>query len=203
MREGLRADRFWFMEMNTRLQVEHPVTEAITGQDLVELAAQGRGGRAAAASGRSPRPAMPSRRRLYAEDPEKGFLPSTGKLWALQFPEGEGIRIDTGVEAGDTVTPFYDPMIAKVIAHGATRDEALDRLGAALGETIVAGPRTNLAFLKKLTEAQGFREGPFDTGFIERAAGDAVSAGQKLLTLEAMKMEHSAGRTVRRRRRRS
>jgi 3-methylcrotonyl-CoA carboxylase alpha subunit len=80
----------------------------------------------------------------------------------------EGIRIDTGVEAGDTVTPFYDPMIAKVIAHGATRDEALDRLAAALGETIVAGPRTNLAFLKKLAESQGFREGPFDTGFIER-----------------------------------
>ncbi|SFJ80512.1 3-methylcrotonyl-CoA carboxylase alpha subunit [Bosea sp. OK403] len=168
-REGLRADRFYFMEMNTRLQVEHPVTEAITGLDLVELQLKVAAGEPlgfsqadVTATGHA------VEARLYAEDPEKGFLPSTGKLWALRFPEGEGIRIDTGVEAGDTVTPFYDPMIAKVIAHGATRDEALDRLGAALGETIVAGPRTNLAFLKALTEAQGFREGPFDTGFIER-----------------------------------
>ncbi|MGO4405047.1 acetyl-CoA carboxylase biotin carboxylase subunit [Bosea sp. RAF48] len=168
-RDGLRADRFYFMEMNTRLQVEHPVTEAITGLDLVELQLKVAAGEPLGftqgdvkASGHA------VEARLYAEDPEKGFLPSTGKLWALQFPEGEGIRVDTGVEAGDTVTPFYDPMIAKVIAHGATRDEALDRLGAALGETVVAGPRTNLAFLKKLTEAQGFRTGPFDTGFIDR-----------------------------------
>lgn len=168
-REGLRADRFYFMEMNTRLQVEHPVTEAIMGLDLVELQLRVAAGEPlgfsqadVTATGHA------VEARLYAEDPEKGFLPSTGKLWALQFPEGEGIRIDTGVEAGDTVTPFYDPMIAKVIAHGATRDEALDRLGAALGDTVVAGPRTNLAFLKKLTEAKGFREGLFDTGFIER-----------------------------------
>jgi 3-methylcrotonyl-CoA carboxylase alpha subunit len=168
-REGLRPDRFYFMEMNTRLQVEHPVTEAITGLDLVELqfrvAAGERlpftqndlaiGGHAVEA-------------RLYAEDPETDFLPSTGKLWALEFPEGEGIRIDTGVEAGDEVTPFYDPMIAKVVAHGATRDQALDRLARALGDTVVAGPKTNVAFLKKLCEAQGFRSRDFDTGFIDR-----------------------------------
>ena len=168
-REGLRADRFYFMEMNTRLQVEHPVTEAITGFDLVELQFR-------AASGET----LPFTQddlaidghaveaRLYAEDPEKEFLPSTGKLWALKFPEGEGIRIDTGVQARDEVTPYYDPMIAKVIAHGATRDEALTRLANALGETIVAGPKTNVAFLKKLCEAEGFRAGRFDTGFIDR-----------------------------------
>jgi 3-methylcrotonyl-CoA carboxylase alpha subunit len=168
-REGLKGDGFWFMEMNTRLQVEHPVTEAITGLDLVELQLKVAAGEPlgftqadVTATGHA------VEARLYAEDPEKGFLPSTGKLWALQFPDEDDIRIDTGVEAGDTVTPFYDPMIAKVIAHGATRDEALDRLGEALGETVVAGPRTNLAFLKALTEAKGFREGPFDTGFIER-----------------------------------
>ncbi len=168
-RDGLKPDGFWFMEMNTRLQVEHPVTEAITGLDLVELQLKvaageplGFGQDDVGANGHA------VEARLYAEDPEKGFLPSTGKLWALQFPAGEGIRIDAGVEAGDTVTPFYDPMIAKVIAHGATREQALDRLGAALGETVVAGPRTNLAFLKNLTEAPGFREGPFDTGFIDR-----------------------------------
>ncbi|KRE13234.1 carbamoyl-phosphate synthase subunit L [Bosea sp. Root483D1] len=168
-RDGLRADRFYFMEMNTRLQVEHPVTEAITGLDLVELQLKVAAGEPlgfAQEDVRAEGHAVEAR--LYAEDPEKGFLPSTGKLWALQFPQGEDIRIDTGVEAGDTVTPYYDPMIAKVIAHGRTRDEALDHLAFALGETIVAGPRTNLAFLKKLAEAEGFRTGPFDTGFIER-----------------------------------
>ena len=168
-REGLKADRFYFMEMNTRLQVEHPVTEAITGLDLVELQLKVAAGEPlgfAQEDVRAEGHAVEAR--LYAEDPEKGFLPSTGKLWALQFPQSEDIRIDTGVEAGDSVTPHYDPMIAKVIAHGRTRDEALDHLAFALGETIVAGPRTNLAFLKKLAEAEGFRKGPFDTGFIDR-----------------------------------
>ncbi len=168
-REGLRPDRFYFMEMNTRLQVEHPVTEAITGLDLVELQFR-------VASGERLPFAQEDLRidghaveaRLYAEDPEREFLPSTGRLWALDFPAGEGLRIDTGVEAGDEVTPFYDPMIAKVIAHGATRDEALDRLAEALGETMVAGPKTNVAFLKALCESEGFRRGPFDTGFIDR-----------------------------------
>ncbi|WP_188312062.1 acetyl-CoA carboxylase biotin carboxylase subunit [Salinarimonas soli] len=175
-REGLRPDRFFFMEMNTRLQVEHPVTEAITGLDLVELqfrvAAGERlpftqddlsiGGHAVEA-------------RLYAEDPERGFLPSTGRLHALRFPAGERLRVDTGVRQGDEVTPFYDPMIAKVIAHGATRDEALDALSAALGKTVVAGPRTNVAFLKALCDASEFRTGPFDTGFIDRNL-DALGA---------------------------
>lgn len=198
-REGLRADRFYFMEMNTRLQVEHPVTEAITGLDLVELQLRVAAGEPlgfsqdeVTATGHA------VEARLYAEDPEKGFLPSTGKLWALQFPQSEDIRIDTGVEAGDTVTPYYDPMIAKVIAHGRTRDEALDHLAFALGQTIVAGPRTNLAFLKKLAEAEGFRQGPFDTGFIERnieALGaepqplDAAAVAAAALQLEEERQE--------------
>ncbi|RDJ27577.1 acetyl-CoA carboxylase biotin carboxylase subunit [Bosea caraganae] len=198
-REGLRADRFYFMEMNTRLQVEHPVTEAITGLDLVELQLKVAAGEPlgftqadVTATGHA------VEARLYAEDPEKGFLPSTGKLWALQFPAGEGIRVDTGVEAGDTVTPYYDPMIAKIIAHGATRNEALDRLAQALGETVVAGPRSNLAFLKKLAEAEGFRTGPFDTGFIERnlaALGavpqplDAAAVAAAALQLEEDRQE--------------
>ena len=105
--------------------------------------------------------------RVYAEDPRSGFLPSTGKLWALHLPEGD-VRVDTGVESGGEVTGFYDPMIAKIIAHGATRDEALDKLSDALSRTIVAGPRTNTAFLKALCNAEGFRKGDFDTGFIER-----------------------------------
>ena len=104
--------------------------------------------------------------RLYAEDPERGFLPSTGTLVALQFP-GRGIRVDTGVEAGGEVTPYYDPMIAKVIAHAPTARAALDRLATALERTVVAGPRTNVAFLAALAAPPEFRAGTFDTGFID------------------------------------
>jgi 3-methylcrotonyl-CoA carboxylase alpha subunit len=168
-REGLRPDRFYFMEMNTRLQVEHPVTEAITGLDLVALQFQvAAGERLPFAQDDLAIDGHAVEARLYAEDPEKEFLPSTGKLWTLDFPQAEGIRVDTGVEAGDEVTPFYDPMIAKIIAHGASRDEAMDRLAEALGDTLVAGPKTNIAFLKALCEAPDFRAGRFDTGFIDR-----------------------------------
>ena len=106
--------------------------------------------------------------RVYAEDPEHGFLPSTGRIIALELPAGEGIRVDTGVEDGSEVTPFYDPMIAKVIAHAQTRNAALDRLAGALDRTIMAGPRSNVAFLAALCRAETFRAGTFDTGFIER-----------------------------------
>ncbi|ACL55335.1 Carbamoyl-phosphate synthase L chain ATP-binding [Methylobacterium nodulans ORS 2060] len=168
-REGLTTDGFWFMEMNTRLQVEHPVTEAITGVDLVEWQFRVAAG--------EPLPCGQDdlairghavEARLYAEDPAADFLPSTGRLRALDLPTGDGIRVDTGVRAGDLVSPFYDPMIAKVIAHGETRGQALDRLAQALERTLVAGPRANVAFLKALAEAEEFRAGRFDTGFIDR-----------------------------------
>ena len=167
---GLKRDGFWFMEMNTRLQVEHPVTEAITGFDLVEWQFRIAAGERLPVTNQIEIPLRGHavEARLYAEDPERGFLPSTGKLVALSFPEGEGIRIDSGVEQGGEISPYYDPMIAKVIAHADTREAALDRLAHALDDTLVAGPRTNLAFLAALCRSPDFRNGDFDTGFIAR-----------------------------------
>ena len=166
---GLKSDGFWFMEMNTRLQVEHPVTEAITGLYLVEMQFRVAAGEALPLRQQDVRiDGHAAEARLYAEDPERGFPPSTGTLAALEFPSGEGIRVDTGVAAGSVVSPYYDPMIAKVIAHGRDRDQALGRLAAALGETVVVGPHANAAFLKALISHPEFRAGQFDTGFIDR-----------------------------------
>ena len=171
--DGLRADRFWFMEMNTRLQVEHPVTEEITGVDLVAWQLQ-------VASG-APLPVPQNdltinghaiEARLYAEDPETGFLPAIGRIEHLSFPEIA--RIDTGVRQGDDITPFYDPMIAKVTVHGETRDEALGLMAHALARTEVAGAKTNVGFLKNLIQHKGFRSGDVDTGIIDRDGSDLV-----------------------------
>ncbi len=164
---GLRPDGFWFMEMNTRLQVEHPVTEAVTGLDLVEWQLR-------VASGEP----LPMRQddvpltghafeaRLYAEDVPAGFLPATGTLSHLSFPATA--RIDSGVRAGDTISPFYDPMIAKVITHGPTRAIALQKLAAALEAAEVVGCVTNLSFLGALARHEGFGRGEVDTGLIAR-----------------------------------
>jgi 3-methylcrotonyl-CoA carboxylase alpha subunit len=163
--EGLKADRIWFMEMNTRLQVEHPVTEEITGQDLVEWQLR-------VASGEP----LPLRQeelairgwameaRLYAEDPAHEFLPSTGRLDHFQL--GRGIRIDTGVEEGDRISPYYDPMIAKLIARGSSREEAIDRLADALEQVEVWPVRTNAGFLARAASDPDFRSGDVDTSFI-------------------------------------
>ncbi|WDF74601.1 acetyl/propionyl/methylcrotonyl-CoA carboxylase subunit alpha [Novosphingobium sp. KACC 22771] len=170
--DGLRADRIWFMEMNTRLQVEHPVTEAITGVDLVEWQLR-------VASGEP----LPRRQedlsiqgwameaRLYAEDPARGFLPSIGRLDA--FDIGDRVRVDTGVAQGGRITPFYDPMIAKLIAHDATREEARRKLAGALDRAVVWPLRTNAGFLVKALEHPDFAAGHMDTGLIARA-GDAL-----------------------------
>ncbi|KAF0231019.1 MAG: 3-methylcrotonyl-CoA carboxylase alpha [Beijerinckiaceae bacterium] len=167
--KGLRPDGFYFMEMNTRLQVEHPVTEAISGLDLVELQFRvAAGEKLPMAQGDLSINGHSVEARLYAEEPERGFLPSTGRLHALRLAGGEGIRIDSGVIEGGEVTPFYDPMIAKVIAHGATRDVALDRLRDALLGSVVAGPKTNARFLTALIDHPDFRAGKLDTGLIDR-----------------------------------
>ncbi len=174
--DGLRTDRIWFMEMNTRLQVEHPVTEAITGQDLVEWQLR-------VASGEK----LPLRQeqltingwameaRLYAEDPSEGFLPSTGRLEHLRFPQG--IRVDGGVEQGDSVSPYYDAMIAKLIAHGATRWAAARQLTVACAGVQVWPVKTNSAFLARTVANPEFLAGEVDTGFIERHAPVLVPDG--------------------------
>ncbi len=161
---------FFFMEMNTRLQVEHPVTEMITGQDLVEWQL------VVAAGGRLPLTQDELRIdghavevRLYAEDPARNFLPSTGTLIHLRLPEeGPHVRVDTGVRQGDTVTPFYDPMIAKVIVHDRDRASALRRMAALMASTEVVGVTTNAALLQALCAHPAFVGGEVDTGFIER-----------------------------------
>lgn len=182
--DGLRTDRFWFMEMNTRLQVEHPVTEAITGVDLVEWQLRVAAGEA-----------LPKQQhelsitghafeaRLYAEDVPKGFLPATGALTHLTFPDN--CRADSGVRAGDTISPWYDPMIAKVIVYGPTRAVALSRLSQALEQTQVAGTVTNLAFLGALAAHEGFAAGEVDTGLIARDLDQLVRAPE-------VKFEHKA-----------
>ncbi len=170
--DGLRADRIWFMEMNTRLQVEHPVTEMITGQDLVEWQLRVASGEHLpcsqddlAISGHA------IEARLYAEDPARGFLPSIGRLDA--FDLGTTARVDTGVEQGATISPFYDPMIAKVIAHGATREEARETLADTLDAAVVWPLRSNAGFLVEALDHPAFVAGTLDTGLIARQ-GDAL-----------------------------
>jgi acetyl/propionyl-CoA carboxylase alpha subunit len=164
--QGLRADRIWFMEMNTRLQVEHPVTESITGLDLVEWQLRVAAGETLPLtqdqitfSGH----AMEAR--LYAEDPRNGFLPSTGPLEHLSLPTS--VRVDSGVEAGGFISPFYDPMIAKIIAHATTREGAATALAEAAEAVEVWPVRTNAAFLARCVRDSDFQAGRIDTGFIE------------------------------------
>jgi acetyl/propionyl-CoA carboxylase alpha subunit len=174
---GLSADRIWFMEMNTRLQVEHPVTEAITGLDLVEWQLR-------VASGEP----LPLRQdeiritghaveaRLYAEDPARGFLPSTGPLRHFRFPDT--MRADTGYEAGDAVTRFYDPMLAKLIAHAATRGQAIAELAGACRGVQSWPVKTNAAFLARVLDQHAFRNGDIDTGFVEAHVAELTHAPQ-------------------------
>jgi 3-methylcrotonyl-CoA carboxylase alpha subunit len=173
--DGLRADRIWFMEMNTRLQVEHPVTESITGVDLVEWQLR------IASGERLPKAQHELRieghameARLYAESPATGFLPSTGPLTHLRMPAG--IRIDTGVEQGATVTPFYDPMIAKLIVHAPSRRAAAAQLAAACAAVEVWPVKTNAAFLARAASHPDFVAGRIDTGFIEQHLAELVPA---------------------------
>ena len=165
--DGLRPDGFWFMEMNTRLQVEHPVTEEVTGVDLVEWQLRVASGEALPmAQADIPLAGHAFEARLYAEDVPAGFLPATGRLAHLAF--ADGCRAETGVRTGDEISPFYDPMIAKIVTHGPTRGIALGKMRRALAETQVAGTVTNLGFLSALCAHDGFARGEVDTGLIDR-----------------------------------
>ncbi|MCC6074328.1 acetyl/propionyl/methylcrotonyl-CoA carboxylase subunit alpha [Pseudomonas sp. GCM10022188] len=162
--------QFFFMEMNTRLQVEHPVTEAITGLDLVAWQIRvARGEPLPISQAQVPLNGHAIEVRLYAEDPDHDFLPATGTLELYREPAaGPGRRVDSGVAEGDTVSPFYDPMLGKLIAWGENREEARQRLLAMLAETAVGGVRTNLAFLRRVLAHPAFAAAELDTGFIAR-----------------------------------
>jgi 3-methylcrotonyl-CoA carboxylase alpha subunit len=195
------GDAFFFMEMNTRLQVEHPVTEAITGEDLVEW--QIRVARGEALPCRQEDLAVSGHAveaRLYAEDADRDFLPQTGRLDHLAFPAG--VRVDAGVATGDVVSHHYDPMIAKLIVHAASRDEALAKLADALAGTEVMGLVTNRGFLERILRHAEFVGATHDTGFIARNADDlfapaaaddrlAVIAALAVLEREQATMSHA------------
>lgn len=161
-------DRFYFLEMNTRLQVEHPVSELVTGLDLVKLQLR-------VASGepldlRQEDVKMEGHAveaRIYAEDPDRGFLPAVGSVVHLDLPGGARVRLDSGLYAGMEVSLYYDPMLAKLVVSGRRRTEALARLGRALGEFHVSGVKTNIPFLLAVLEQEAFREGRYHTGYVE------------------------------------
>jgi acetyl-CoA carboxylase, biotin carboxylase subunit len=158
------AGEFMFLEMNTRLQVEHPVTELVTGIDLVEQQFLIASGEPVSFSNVSPA-GHAIELRVYAEDPVR-FLPGPGKITQWREPAGDGIRVDAGYMAGNTVTPFYDPLLAKLCAYGATRDEALERARDAVGAFVIEGPKNNLPFHSELLVSRLFVSGDYDTSLV-------------------------------------
>jgi len=179
-----RAADFYFMEINTRLQVEHPVTEMVLHQDLVELQLRVAAGEALPGSlvrNKSvPADGHAIELRLYAEDPQQGFLPGSGRLQRLQLPEpDEHVRIDAGVIEGDTVTIFYDPMIAKLIVWDRTRGEALQRMREALAQCDIVGPKSNIDFLERLVRHPAVVEGRIDTGYLDRHLDEFLGAADE------------------------
>jgi len=175
---------FYFMEINTRLQVEHPVTEMVTGLDLVEWQLRVAAGDALPlAQDAIAQNGHAIEVRLYAEDPDAGFLPGSGKLERLRLPHAdEGVRIDSGVVEGDTVTIFYDPMIAKLIVHAADRPAALARLRAALAACDIAGPKSNIEFLERLARHPAVLDGTIDTGYLDRHLDEFLAPADEDIT---------------------
>jgi propionyl-CoA carboxylase alpha chain len=186
---------FYFLEMNTRLQVEHPVTELVTGIDIVAeqiRVAAGESLSFAQADVQLDGHAIECR--VYAEDPSNDFLPETGMLQRIRFPGGPGIRIEHGVTEGEPITPSFDPMIAKVIGHGPSRTAAIERTRQALRETVLLGTVTNTAFLERVLAHPEFGEGLIHTGFLdehpELLGGPPLSAEQQQLLIAAAALSH-------------
>jgi len=181
------AQNFYFMEMNTRLQVEHPVTELITGIDLVEWQLRvAAGARLPRAQNDILRHGTAMEARLYAEDPEHGYLPSVGRITHLHWPEtAPGLRLDVGVDAGDEVSTYYDPMLGKVVAWGESRGEAADRLHRALADIEIVGVTTNRALLTSVLADQEFRRGGVTTAFLDRRAAQLSFGEPKAGDLDA------------------
>jgi acetyl-CoA/propionyl-CoA carboxylase, biotin carboxylase, biotin carboxyl carrier protein len=178
---------FYFLEMNTRLQVEHPVTEAITGLDLVHEQLRvavgeplGYGQRAVAVSGHA------IELRIYAEDPARDFLPTTGRVLVFDAPCGEGVRVDAGIRAGQNVTAAFDPMLAKLIVHGANRNDAIEKARAALAQFVLLGFRANIGFLSRLIDTDEFRSGDVHTGLISERLDIAAPPEPSADTLRAV-----------------
>jgi 3-methylcrotonyl-CoA carboxylase alpha subunit len=199
--EFLRAPdgRFYFLEMNTRLQVEHPVTEAVTGLDIVRLQLELAAGRPLSvrqSDVASKGHAIESR--VYAEDPSRDDLPSPGRVLELVLPEGPGIRVDSGVSKGSEVTVHYDPLLAKIVTWGRDRGEAISRLQDALRQTVVLGVVTNLARLRKIVAHAAFAAGELHTGFIdEHQAELATPAVPEPLAVAALVLALRLGRNGR------
>ncbi|MDN5806265.1 MAG: acetyl-CoA carboxylase biotin carboxylase subunit [Brevibacterium sp.] len=171
-----RPDEFFFMEMNTRLQVEHPVTEEVTGVDLVELQLRvGAGEELPLAQEDITMTGHSIEARIYAEDPSRGFLPTGGRALDVVFPEGEGIRVDSGLDAGQTIASDYDPMIAKLIVHAPDRAAAIARLDAALAASAVPGIVTNIDFLRTLINLDAVVSGDLDTSLIDNLGEDQLA----------------------------
>jgi 3-methylcrotonyl-CoA carboxylase alpha subunit len=170
-------DEFYFLEMNTRIQVEHPVTEMATGLDLVALQlrlARGDDVGGDFADGRVVSSGHAIEVRVCAENPAKMFLPSPGRIEKLSFPERDGLRIDSGIRQGDTVTHHYDSMIAKMVVHAETREKAIDRMREALAATRIEGIVSNTKFLARVVDHPAFREGRINTRFIDSYRADLV-----------------------------
>ncbi|MGW4842643.1 ATP-binding protein [Nocardia brasiliensis] len=183
-----RPDEFFFMEMNTRLQVEHPVTELVTGVDLVECQVRVAAGQKLSVEQDEIRMVGHAiEARVYAEDPARGFLPTGGTVLDLSEPEGAGVRVDSGLRAGTVVGSDYDPMLSKVIAHGADRGAAIAKLDRALGDTVLLGVTSNIEFLRFLLADPDVAAGQLDTGLLDRRVADfhAAAAGDELFLAAA------------------
>jgi acetyl-CoA carboxylase biotin carboxylase subunit len=159
------AGALYFMEMNTRLQVEHPVTELVTGLDLVELQLRIAANEVVVPAVHFSGHAIECR--INAEDPEAGFRPAPGRVTRLVLPEGEGVRVDTHLRGGDTISPFYDSMVAKVIVHAPDRAQAIARMDAALSAMVVEGVPTTIPLQRSILADPRFQSGEYDTGFLD------------------------------------